>query len=285
MTEKMKMMEKDTNLWKSRFENCNKALNDMMEEVGRRWRTSTLRPSCSIQTLPFVLFQRTEKGKELQLFVLKIHKLEQLCRALQEERGVLYDKIKEVRRASSSSQPPLPSSSGSIQELPEEEDPVLTEEMSRLREEQAKLQEFAAALFATPLDHEKEEEEEGEGGGEGEARLDVEEDEVSSAFIQFKTRTPTAAESDSVPEQAESPPEEVKGQSHDHEAEAQDPPVEPEPPADVEPEASTRTSDPVHVLDEEDERQEEDAAVASPSDTSKKQMSKKKKKKNTKSAT
>lgn len=36
MTEKMKKMEKETNVWKSRFENCNKALNDMMEEVGRR---------------------------------------------------------------------------------------------------------------------------------------------------------------------------------------------------------------------------------------------------------
>lgn len=36
MTEKMKKMDKETNLWKSRFENCNKALTDMMEEVGRR---------------------------------------------------------------------------------------------------------------------------------------------------------------------------------------------------------------------------------------------------------
>lgn len=33
MTEKMKKMEKETHLWKSRFENCNKALTDMMEEV------------------------------------------------------------------------------------------------------------------------------------------------------------------------------------------------------------------------------------------------------------
>uniref|UniRef100_H3CKJ1 Taxilin beta b n=1 Tax=Tetraodon nigroviridis TaxID=99883 RepID=H3CKJ1_TETNG len=72
MTEKMKKMEKETNVWKSRFENCNKALTDMMEE-------------------------RTEKGKEFQLFVLKIHKLEKLCRALQDERAVLYRKIKEVR--------------------------------------------------------------------------------------------------------------------------------------------------------------------------------------------
>lgn len=33
MSENMKKMEKETNLWKSRFENCNKALTNMMEEV------------------------------------------------------------------------------------------------------------------------------------------------------------------------------------------------------------------------------------------------------------
>ena len=46
MTEKMKKMEKETNVWKSRFENCNKALTDMMQEVGRRRRFGrTSRPS------------------------------------------------------------------------------------------------------------------------------------------------------------------------------------------------------------------------------------------------
>lgn len=220
--------------------------------------------------------------------MLKIQKLEKLCRALQEERLVLYQKIKEVRKASSAPQAPPPCSSAlllptEIQEL-QEEDPVLTEDMSRLREEQAKLQEFAAALFATPLDEDKQEEEE--------PRQDVEEDEVSSAFIQFKTRTQTTAGPDSVPAQAESPPEEVKDQSPDNKA-AQEPPVEPEPtpdPADLKPEASSQTSDPAQVLDEEEQRQEEEATVAPPSnasptagsDTSKKQTSKKKKKRNTK---
>uniref|UniRef100_A0A3Q3A3V1 Taxilin beta a n=1 Tax=Kryptolebias marmoratus TaxID=37003 RepID=A0A3Q3A3V1_KRYMA len=33
MTEKMKKVEKESNLWKTRFENCNKALTDMIEEV------------------------------------------------------------------------------------------------------------------------------------------------------------------------------------------------------------------------------------------------------------
>lgn len=33
MSEKMKKMEKESNVWKTRFENCNKALTDMLEEV------------------------------------------------------------------------------------------------------------------------------------------------------------------------------------------------------------------------------------------------------------
>lgn len=33
MTKKMKKLEKDTATWKSRFENCNKALLEMIEEV------------------------------------------------------------------------------------------------------------------------------------------------------------------------------------------------------------------------------------------------------------
>nr|XP_046229532.1 beta-taxilin isoform X2 [Scatophagus argus] len=187
MSEKMKKMEKESNLWKARFENCNKALTDMIEE-------------------------RTEKGKEYDLFVLKIQKLEKLCRALQDERIVLYDKIKEVRHANSN----LPSkvfgssklgdianTEGSdkssletpltpleLQEM-EEDDPVLTENMSRLTEEQAKLQEFAASLLATPSDDEEDDKHE----------VDLEEDTVASAFVQFKIKTPVKKESVSVPEQ------------------------------------------------------------------------------------
>lgn len=33
MSDKMKKVEKESNLWKTRFENCNKALTDMIEEV------------------------------------------------------------------------------------------------------------------------------------------------------------------------------------------------------------------------------------------------------------
>ncbi|CAK6969591.1 beta-taxilin [Scomber scombrus] len=166
MSEKMKKMEKESNVWKTRFENCNKALTDMVEERG-------------------------EKNKEYELFVLKIQKLEKLCRALQEERKGLYDKIKEVRQANST----LPSkilpqtvdadnvvlTPVELQELQQlqEEIPDLTEDMSRLKDEQAKLQEFAASLLATPFDKNEEEKED----------LDLEEDVVASAFVHFQKKT------------------------------------------------------------------------------------------------
>uniref|UniRef100_A0A8C3S5S3 Beta-taxilin n=1 Tax=Chelydra serpentina TaxID=8475 RepID=A0A8C3S5S3_CHESE len=72
MTKKMKKLEKDTATWKARFENCNKALLDMIEEKAMR-------------------------AKEYECFVLKIQRLENLCRALQEERNELYKKIKEAK--------------------------------------------------------------------------------------------------------------------------------------------------------------------------------------------
>ncbi|XP_028997704.1 beta-taxilin isoform X1 [Betta splendens] len=159
MSEKMKKMEKESNLWKTRFENCNKALTDMIEE-------------------------RTEKSKEYDLFVLKIQKLERLCRALQDERKVLYDKIRDVRQANaslpskvSSSEPLTPLE---IQEI-QDEDPVLTEDMARLKEEQAKLQQFADSLLA-PAAEDKEDED------SKDADL---EDLVASAFVQFKTKPQT----------------------------------------------------------------------------------------------
>uniref|UniRef100_A0A3P8V2R9 Uncharacterized protein n=1 Tax=Cynoglossus semilaevis TaxID=244447 RepID=A0A3P8V2R9_CYNSE len=92
-------------------------------------------------------FQRTEKGKEYELFVLKIQKLEKLCRVLQDERTVLYEKIKEVRHSNSelpsnilsscesadnTSEKPNLLGSAEIQELQElqEKDPVLTRDMA-----------------------------------------------------------------------------------------------------------------------------------------------------------
>ncbi|XP_075059217.1 beta-taxilin [Mixophyes fleayi] len=72
MTKKMKKLEKDTSTWKTRFENCNKALLDMIEE-------------------------KTMRAKEYECFVVKIERLEKLCRALQEERLELYKKIREAK--------------------------------------------------------------------------------------------------------------------------------------------------------------------------------------------
>ncbi|MED6293822.1 hypothetical protein CHARACLAT_014607 [Characodon lateralis] len=179
MTEKMKTVEKEANLWKTRFENCNKTLIDMIEE-------------------------RTEKGREYNLFVLKIQKLEKLCHALQDERKGLYDKIREVRQSNANLPSKLPENSDvseeaaipdleGLQEL-QEEDPVLMENIARLREEQAKLQEFATSLLATPEDNAEQEENN---------ELDAEDDLVVSAIVQFKTKTKVKEGLVSVPDQVE----------------------------------------------------------------------------------
>ncbi|XP_037606391.1 beta-taxilin isoform X2 [Sebastes umbrosus] len=182
MSEKMKQMEKESGLWKTRFESCNKALTDMIEE-------------------------RCDKNKEYDVFVLKITKLERLCNALQRERAILYVKIKEVRNANSDiatkifgnalldDETPLPESEDKsatltpveLQEL-QKEDPVLTKDMSRLREEQAKLQEIAASLLATTGDNDE----------EGKDDADPEEDLMEAAFVQFKTKTQVKEEAISV---------------------------------------------------------------------------------------
>ncbi|XP_035473147.2 beta-taxilin isoform X2 [Scophthalmus maximus] len=185
MSDKMKKMEKESNLWKTRFENCNKALTDMIEE-------------------------RKEKGKDYDLFVLKIQKLEKLCRVLQEERKILYEKIKEVRKSNSAlpakvfgssnlrdtagsegADEPSVLTPGEIQEL-QEDDPVLTEDMARLREQQTKLQEFAASLLDAPADTDKDD------SGD----VDLEEDMMASVFVHFKTKTQVKEEPVSVPEPA-----------------------------------------------------------------------------------
>uniref|UniRef100_A0A8C4SNX6 Taxilin beta n=1 Tax=Erpetoichthys calabaricus TaxID=27687 RepID=A0A8C4SNX6_ERPCA len=92
MTKKMGKLEKETTLWRTRFESCNKALLDMIEE-------------------------RLVKDKEYECFVLKIQRLEKLCRALQEERSVLYKKIAEARGPKSKSKEEEPEEP--IEEHPE----------------------------------------------------------------------------------------------------------------------------------------------------------------------
>lgn len=142
------------------------------------------------------------------MFVLKIQKLEKLCRALQEERAVLYDKIKEVRHSSAnipkilggSTPDDAPNADGTDKSVPpdelqenQEEDPALTEDMTRLREEQAKLQEFAASLLAMPSDDDE---------GEKKDLEEDEEDVMASAFVHFKTKPEVRKEDVSAPEKA-----------------------------------------------------------------------------------
>ncbi|XP_068040873.1 beta-taxilin [Anomalospiza imberbis] len=95
MTKKMKKLEKDTATWKSRFENCNRALLDMIEEKAMR-------------------------SKEYECFMLKIQRLENLCRALQEERNELYKKIKQAQF------PEEVNGNGILEEEDDEEDDTKT---------------------------------------------------------------------------------------------------------------------------------------------------------------
>ncbi|XP_073709298.1 beta-taxilin isoform X2 [Garra rufa] len=143
MTKKMKKLEKESSIWKTRFESCNKALVDMIEE-------------------------RSEKAKEFELFTVKIDRLETLCRALQDERKILYEKIKDIRSSEKATLAPA-------LDLPQEDElpgltqlsklapnPMLTAEMKRLRDEQIRLQEFAASLVSSIPDEAGESESEEE---------------------------------------------------------------------------------------------------------------------------
>ncbi|KAK7150991.1 hypothetical protein R3I93_012051 [Phoxinus phoxinus] len=149
MTKKMKKLEKESNTWKTRFESCNKALVEMIDE-------------------------RSKKAKEFGLFTLKIDRLETLCRVLQDERKGLYDKIKEIRHSEKETLAPavdMPQ----VDDLPELAqlpipalNPVFTAEMERLRVEQARLQEFAASLVSPITDDAGESESEEEETTQGE---------------------------------------------------------------------------------------------------------------------
>ncbi|KAM6964890.1 beta-taxilin [Aplochiton taeniatus] len=134
MTKKMNKLEKESGVWKTRFEECNKTLVEMIEE-------------------------RSVKEKEFGFFTVKIDKLEKLCQVLQDERKVLYGKIKEIRLAnpgqvSVQDEDSIPGVTPSPDQVPsehekelEEEEPVLTEEMARLKMEQIRLQEFVTSLL------------------------------------------------------------------------------------------------------------------------------------------
>uniref|UniRef100_A0A3P8Z6S9 Taxilin beta a n=1 Tax=Esox lucius TaxID=8010 RepID=A0A3P8Z6S9_ESOLU len=131
MTKKMKKLDKESNVWKTRFESTNKTLSEMIEE-------------------------RTRKENEYEMFVVKIDKLERLCRALQDERKILYSKIKGIRQTPNTPEEETPkdeSQEGIIEPVHSLMDivevPEMTEEMARLRAEQNRLAEFAASIKET----------------------------------------------------------------------------------------------------------------------------------------
>uniref|UniRef100_A0A8C8MCW1 Taxilin beta a n=1 Tax=Oncorhynchus tshawytscha TaxID=74940 RepID=A0A8C8MCW1_ONCTS len=126
MTKKMKKLDKESTVWKTRFESTNKALSEMIEE-------------------------RTLKENEYEMFVVKIDKLERLCRALQDERKILYSKIKGIRQTPNApeetpkdeTQEQAPEPVHSLMDIVEE--PEMTEEMARLRAEQNRLAESTSS--------------------------------------------------------------------------------------------------------------------------------------------
>ncbi|XP_005736756.1 taxilin beta b [Pundamilia nyererei] len=140
MAKKMKKLEKECQSWKTRFDGCNKNLIDMVAD-------------------------KAIKEKEFELLTIKNQKLENLCRALQEERKSLYAKVH-----GAGSQPEDksvdPSEKGGSEKTPEdpnENQPIqntaapaptgtptltspLTEELATLKAEQALLKEVASSF-------------------------------------------------------------------------------------------------------------------------------------------
>ncbi|XP_059535322.1 gamma-taxilin isoform X5 [Myotis daubentonii] len=80
MTKKIKKLEKETILWRTKWENNNKALLQMAEEV--RW---------------FPVTKKTVRDKEYKAFQIKLERLEKLCRALQTERNELNEKVEVLK--------------------------------------------------------------------------------------------------------------------------------------------------------------------------------------------
>ncbi|XP_036397600.1 taxilin beta b [Megalops cyprinoides] len=140
MAKKMRKLEKEANAWKSRFEGCNKALLDMVEE-------------------------KTLRDKEFELFTVKTQKLEKLCRALQEERKDLQQKLQQAPGGQQSGQEA--EANAKVEEVsapeevstPEEASPEvtptqetpLTTELASLKAQQARLQEIASSFMVSHI--------------------------------------------------------------------------------------------------------------------------------------
>ncbi|XP_029982738.1 taxilin beta b [Sphaeramia orbicularis] len=134
MAKKMKKLEKECQSWKTRFDGCNKSLIDMVAD-------------------------KALKEKEFELVTIKNQKLENLCRALQEERKGLYDKlqkgdthpdqeeaeVQETPTEAPTQATSTPSTAAAAAPTPAVETP-LTRELAKLKAEQARLKEIASSF-------------------------------------------------------------------------------------------------------------------------------------------
>ncbi|XP_044022680.1 taxilin beta b [Siniperca chuatsi] len=142
MAKKMKKLDKECQSWKTRFDGCNKSLVDMVAD-------------------------KAIKEKEFELVTIKNQKLENLCRALQEERKSLYEKMQ-----GAGGQPDSNTTETTEKEVletpqvPKDDDPIqntaapasavpagtltletpLTKELAELKTEQARLKEIAGSF-------------------------------------------------------------------------------------------------------------------------------------------
>ncbi|CAB1342944.1 unnamed protein product, partial [Coregonus sp. 'balchen'] len=221
MTKKMKKLDKESNVWKTRFESTNKALSEMIEE-------------------------RTLKENEYEMFVVKIDKLERLCRALQDERKILYSKIKGIRQTPDATEGTPKDETQEVATEPVHslmdivEEPEMTEEMARLRAEQNRLAEFAASLLAPSTgdddDDDSDSEEEPESTEPAEAQKIP---EPTQAPAQVVVETPAQAE-EPAPAYAEAPAQATAQVEAPAQAEMAAP-VQPETPKEPEPATKKQT--------------------------------------------
>lgn len=109
--------------------------------------------------------QKAIKEKEFELVTIKNQKLENLCRALQEERKSLYEKVQGAgHQPDSDTSEPTEKEAQKTPKVPEDDHPVqntaapagtptldtpLTKELAKLKTEQARLKEIASSFTIT----------------------------------------------------------------------------------------------------------------------------------------
>ncbi|XP_034015694.1 taxilin beta b [Thalassophryne amazonica] len=133
MAKKMKKLEKECQSWKGRFDSCNKNLIDMVAD-------------------------KALKEKEFELIIIKNQKLENLCRALQEERKSLHEKVQAAGHPADTHKPdPIETQGPEVLEVNKDSCPIsgtsatpatslLSKELEKLKAEQARLQEVASSF-------------------------------------------------------------------------------------------------------------------------------------------